>query len=93
VRTVNHGLDRVRVTFDDESLVADAGLVLVATLVARLGLERLVDATVRLVGRAGGARPGRNVLTLVHAMAAGASCIDNAERLRAGATGVVSGTG
>ena len=37
--TVNHGIDRVQVTFDDESLVADAGLLLVATVAARLGLE------------------------------------------------------
>jgi hypothetical protein len=79
------------VSFNDESLVADAGLVLVATLVARLGLERLVDSTVRLVGRAGGARPGRKVLTLVHAMVAGAVCIDDADRLRAGSTGAVVG--
>lgn len=89
--TVNHGLDRVRATFDDESLVADAGLILVATLVARLGLEALIDTTVRLVGRVGGARPGRKVLTLVHAMLADADCIDDANRLRAGATGAVLG--
>ena len=40
--TVNHGIDRVQVTFDDESLVADAGLLLVATVAARLGLEALI---------------------------------------------------
>lgn len=89
--TVNHGIDRVRATFDDDSLVADAGLVLVATLVARLGLEALIDATVRLVGRVGGARPGRKVLTLVHAMLADADCIDDTDRLRAGSTGAVLG--
>ena len=89
--TVNHGIDRVRATFDDESLVADAGLVLAATLVARLGLESLIDATVRLVGRVGGARPGRKVLTLVHAMLADADCIDDANRLRAGSTSAVLG--
>ncbi|HON76815.1 MAG TPA: IS1380 family transposase [Dermatophilaceae bacterium] len=89
--TVNHGIDRVRATFDDESLVADAGLILVATLVARLGLESLIDTVVRLVGRVGGARPGRKVLTLVHAMLADADCIDDANRLRAGATGQVLG--
>lgn len=89
--TVNHGIDRVRATFDDESLVADAGLLLVATLVARLRLESLIDTTVRLVGRVGGARPGRKVLTLVHAMLADADCIDDANRLRAGSTGAVLG--
>lgn len=91
MRTVNHGIDRVRATFDDESLVAGAGLVLVATVVSRLGLEALIDETVRLVGRVGGSRPGRKVLTLVHAMAAGADCIDDANRLRAGSTGGVLG--
>jgi len=71
--------------------VADAGLILVATLVSRLGLEALVDTTVRFTDRAGGFRPGRKVLTLVHAMVAGASHIDHAERVRAGATGGVLG--
>ena len=61
---VSHGIDRFDVTFDDPKLVANAGLLLVATLSGRLGLEALIDATVRLVGRVGGARPGRKVLTL-----------------------------
>ena len=43
----------------------------------------------RLVGRVGGARPGRKVLTLVHAMIAGASHIDHADMLRAGSTAAV----
>jgi len=91
VRPVNHGIDRVRAMFDEESLVADAGLILVATVVSRLGLEALINTTVRLLGRTGGSRPGRKVLTLVHAMAAGAGCIDDADRLRAGAAGAVLG--
>lgn len=52
------------VSFDDPNLVANAGLILVGTLVLRLGLERLVNASVRLGGRVGAARPGRKVLTL-----------------------------
>jgi uncharacterized protein YbjQ (UPF0145 family) len=79
------------VVFDEPGLVADAGLILVATLVSRLGLEALVDATVRLTDGAGGSRPGRKVLTLVHAMVAGASHIGHADRLRAGATAGVLG--
>ncbi len=75
--------------FDDPSLVAKAGLVLVSTLVMRLELERLINAMVRLVGRVGGAQPGRKVLTLVHAMAAGASHIDHVDVLRAGNTAAV----
>jgi len=74
------------VTFDDLNLVANAGLVVVATLVVRLGLEALINRTVRLTGRVGGSRPGRKVLTLVHAIIAGGSHIDHADMLRAGAT-------
>ena len=88
---VSHGIDRVDVIFDEPNLVANAGLLLVATLTHRLGLEALIDATVRLVGRIGGARPGRKVLTLVHAMIAGASHIDHADMLRAGSTAGVLG--
>ncbi len=86
---VSRGIDRIEVTFDEPNLVANAGLVLVATLVVRLGLERLINATVDLSGRVGGARPGRKVLTLVHAMAAGGSHIDHADMLRSGATEAV----
>jgi len=89
VSRVSHAIDRVRVSFDDPSLVANAGLLLVGTLVVRLELERLVNATVRLPGRVGGARPGRKVLTLVHAMVAGASHIDHADVLRSGGTAQV----
>jgi hypothetical protein len=74
------------VTFDDPSLVADAGLIVVATLMGRLGLEALINRTVCLAGRVGGSRPGRKVLTLVTAILAGGSHIDHADRLRAGAT-------
>lgn len=88
---VSRGIDRIEVTFDEPNLVANAGLLLVATLAVRLGLERLINATVDLSGRVGGARPGRKVLTLVHAMAAGASHIDHADMLRAGATQSVLG--
>ncbi len=84
---VSHALDRIDATFDDPNLVADAGLLLVATLSQRLGLEALINATVRLAGRVGGARPGRKVLTLVHTMCASASHIDHTDKLRAGATG------
>ena len=40
----------------------------------------------RLVGRVGGALPGRKVLTLVASILAGGSHIDHADLLRAGAT-------
>ena len=84
-------LDRIGVSFDDPNLVANAGLLLVATLADRLDLESLVNATVRMAGRVGGAWPGRKVLTLVHAIVAGATHIDHADVLRAGNTAGVLG--
>jgi len=86
VRPVSRGIDRVAVTFDEGHLVANAGLLLVATVVKKLGLEALVNARVRIPSNRGGFLPGRKVLTLVHAMVAGASHIDHANVLRAGAT-------
>lgn len=83
---VSRVIDRIEVTFDDETLVADAGLIVPATLMVRLGVEALVNSMVRLVGRVGGARPGRKVLTLVCAILTGGSHIDHADRLRAGST-------
>ena len=89
MKPVSRGIDRIAVTFDDPNLVANAGLLLIATLVRRLGLEALCNATIRLSGRTGGFQPGRKILTLVHAMVAGASHIDHADMLRAGSTASV----
>ena len=83
---VSQSIDRYWVVFDDESLVTDAGLLAAGTLMDRLGLEDLVDGTVRLGGRVGGARPGRKVLTVVASMLVGGSHIDHVGRLRAGST-------
>ena len=61
MRPVSRGIDRVAVTFDEPNLVANAGLVLVATLAKRLGLEKLCDATTDLRGgSAGSGRGGRS---------------------------------
>jgi hypothetical protein len=82
-----HGLpDRSNVAFDDERVVVNAGLVLAVTLGRRLGLEALIDAAVGLGGRPGASRPGRKVLSLMHAMLLGADCIDDCDVLRAGNT-------
>jgi len=86
VSGVSRTIDRVEVIFDDPTLVANAGLIVPATLMTRLGLESLIDATVRLGGRVGGALPGRKILTLVATILAGGSHIDHADMLRAGAT-------
>ncbi len=91
MKPVTRGIDRIAVTFDDPNLVANAGLLLVATLVRKLGLEDLCDKTIGLMGRTGGFRPGRKILTLVHAMVAGATHIDHADMLRAGSTASVLG--
>jgi hypothetical protein len=83
--------DAFGVVFDDDRAVANAGLVLPATLARRLGLEALGDELVDLGGRPGAAHPGRKVLTLVHAILAGADSIDDCDLLRAGASARVLG--
>lgn len=84
-------IDAIEARFDDPTLVADAGLILIATLTKRLDLEALINSTVRLVGRVGGFGPGRKLLTLIHAICAGATHIDHVGMLRAGATAKVLG--
>ena len=86
---VSQTLDRIHATFDDDNLVANAGLILPSVLVERLGVEAVIDTTVRLDGRVGGASPGRKVLTLMNTMLAGGSHIDHADVLRAGASEMV----
>ena len=88
---VNGLPDATRVRFDDERVVANAGVLLPAMLAHRLGIEGLVDRTVDLGDRAGAANPGRKVMTLVSAMALGADCIDDCDVLRSGQTGAVLG--
>ncbi len=81
------GLDGVRVVFDDEREVCDAGVTLIATLAGRLGIERLVGGFVRLRSdRPGAANAGRKVMALIYGMVLGADCIDDCEVLRAGRT-------
>jgi hypothetical protein len=81
------GLDGVRVAFDDERAVSDAGIALVATLAGRLGIEALVERFVRLRrDRPGASNAGRKLMALVYAMTLGADSIDDCELLRAGRT-------
>jgi hypothetical protein len=91
MRSSHVAVDQVDVAFDDERAVAHAGLLLVATLAERLGIQQVTDALVDLGDRPGAARPGRKLLTLVHTLAAGGDCIDDCELLRAGSTGSVLG--
>jgi Transposase DDE domain group 1 len=83
--------DSVTVGFDDERLVANAGVLLTSTLIDRLGLERLVDRTVELGDRPGAARPGRKVCSLLQSMALGADSIDDCDVLRSGGTAALLG--
>lgn len=81
------GLDGVRVAFDDERVVSDAGVVLVATLAGRLGIEALAMKLLRLRREVpGAANGGRKVMALIFAMVLGADSIDDCDVLRAGCT-------
>src|ERR671911_2717669 len=84
-------LDQVEVAFDDQHAVANAGLLLPATLAERLGIEQAADKLIDLGDRPGAAHPGRKLLTVVHSLLAGGDSIDDVEVLRAGATGSVLG--
>jgi hypothetical protein len=86
------GLDGLRVAFDDERAVSEAGIALAATLAARLGIEGLAERFVRLPrDRPGAASAGRKVMTLIYAIALGADSIDDCELLRAGRIGRLLG--
>jgi hypothetical protein len=81
------GLDSVQVIFDDERVVSDAGVMLVATLAGRLGVEALAQRLLRLRrDRPGAANAGRKVMALLFAMVLGADSIDDTNVLRAGRT-------
>lgn len=80
---------RLSVTFDDERLVDHSGLVLPVILGRKLALSELISQRLRLTRN--GAHASEKVLTIVHAMLAGAGCIDDVDLLRAGATAAVLG--
>ena len=75
--------DRIRIVFDDHRLVANAGLLLPATLAQHLGLRELVDRHLDPGGAPGRANTGDKLLTLVASALAGGDCIDDADALRA----------
>jgi hypothetical protein len=83
---VSQSIDSIKVRFDDERAVADAGLLLTGTTMDRLGLEQAADEMVTV-----GYRSGRKLATLVHTLIAGGDCIDDVAMLRAGATDKVLG--
>ena len=87
----SHTLDQLDIRFDDTHAIANAGLLLPATLAERLGIEQTADQVIDLGERPGAHRPGRKLLTLIHAMLAGGDCIDDANVLRCGQTASVLG--
>jgi len=87
----SHSLDRLDTAFDDDRSVADAGLLLPATLAHHLDLKGLIESHLDLGAAVGRANVGDKVLTLVMSALAGGDCIDDAAALRAGGTAGVLG--
>ena len=79
-----HHPDRIQITFDDHRLVANAGLLLPATLARRLGLPELVHNHLDLGRAPGRANTSDKMMTLVASALAGGDCIDAAGVLRTG---------
>ena len=86
-----HHPDRIRIAFDDHRLVANAGLIVPATLALHLGLPQLVDRRLDLGHATGRGNPGDKISTLVTSALAGGDCIDDADALRTGRTACVLG--
>ena len=87
----SHTLDRLETRFDDDHLVANAGLVLPATLAQHLGLRELIEEHLDLGTAVGRANAGDKLLTLIMSVLAGGDCIDDTNALRAGGTGRILG--
>ena len=84
--------DRIQITFDDRRLVANAGLLLPATLARHLGLPELVRQRLDLGDAPGRANTSDKMMTLVASALAGGDCIDDADVLRTGGTASTLGT-
>ena len=83
---------RIRDAFDGHRLVANAGLMLPATLARHLGLPHLVDRHLDLGRAPGRANTGDKLMTLVSSALADGDCIDDADALRSGGTASVIGS-
>ena len=86
-----HHPDGIRIAFDDHRLVANAGLLLPATLAQYLGLPQLVNRRLDLGDAPGRANTGDKMMTLVASALTGGDCIDDADVLRTGGTARVLG--
>ena len=82
----SHTLAAIETTFDEDNLVANAGLVVPGALAQKLGVAELIDEHLKLpadaVGRANG---GTKAMTVIGAMLAGGDSIADVDVLRAGA--------
>src|SRR6266511_4365809 len=86
MRPSSHALDRLDVGFDDDHLVADAGLLLPATLAQHLGLKELFDANVDLGTAPGRANVGHKAMTIIGSLLAGGTEAVLGHELRAPST-------
>lgn len=84
-------LEQIAVTFDDDHAVADAGLILPATLAQKLGVRELIDEYVSLEGTPGHPNRGIKAMSFVYAALAGGDCIDDTNLLRTARTAAVLG--
>jgi hypothetical protein len=87
----SHTLDQLDTCFDDTHAIANAGLLLPATLAQRLASSRPPMRSSTWASGRGAHRPGRKLLTLVRAMLVGGDCIDDTDLLRCGQTASVLG--
>jgi hypothetical protein len=86
-----HNVDTIRCAFDDQRLVANAGLILPVTLMGRLGLGELLDEYVDLGEVPGRANVGLKGRGLVEAILAGGKWMSDMAALRAGESAQVLG--
>ncbi|CAN5908031.1 IS1380-like element ISMsm10 family transposase [soil metagenome] len=82
----SHNLATMQTTFDEDNLVANAGLAAPAALAQKLGVVEVLEERVKLPeGVAGGANCGTKAMTVIGAMLAGGDSIDDTTVLRSGA--------
>lgn len=88
----SHTLDSIRTSFDDEHLVANAALMLLATVMqAWAWMEQLLRQRVDLGGVLGSANVGLKGVSLIATLLAGGKWIGDVAVLRAGETAKVLG--
>jgi hypothetical protein len=81
----SHNLERVAMTFDDDTLLPNGGLTVTALLAQKLGVADLIDEHVTIGGQAG-ANGGAKAATVIGSALVGGDCIDDVQVLLAGAT-------